>query len=228
MDFKIFGILTYQYDFSHIFGMQNGIKMVLGLQWFLIPVEYIYSKITIWPPDNISLIYLCWITIVYMCTGFRFTCLLLYTLTSWARPCLCNKMSNWLITVQVEIFTGRYFHEFGSDRHFACFYFHDYPKGVANLHRVDQWVNLPLSPNKHHRHTSSMKSLLEMALRPISFNLQVGNIHYIIKEMNILLIEIFADLSLTVQTFRSLMNEVQIFREFLFLRLWFDLQNSRK
>ena len=66
---------------------------------------------------------------------------------------------------------------FGSDRHFASFCFRDYPKGVANLHRVDQWVSLPLSPNNHHRHTSSMKSSLEMALRPVSFNLQVRNIH---------------------------------------------------
>ena len=32
------------------------------LKWFLIPVKYIYSKITIWSSDNISLIYLCWIT----------------------------------------------------------------------------------------------------------------------------------------------------------------------
>ena len=34
-----------------------------------------------------------------------------------------------------------------------------------------------MSPNNHHRHTSSMKSSLEMALRLISFNLQVRNIH---------------------------------------------------
>ena len=34
------------------------------------------------------------------------------------------------ITVQVEIF-ARYFCEFGSDRHFASFYFRDCPKGVA-------------------------------------------------------------------------------------------------
>ena len=34
---------------------------------------------------------------------------------------------------------------------FREFYFCDYPKGVANLHRVDQWVSLPLSPNNHHR-----------------------------------------------------------------------------
>ena len=60
---------------------------------------------------------------------------------------------------------------------FREFLFSQLSKGVANLHRVDQWVSLPLSPNNHHRHTSSMKRSLEMALRPVSFNLQVRNIH---------------------------------------------------
>ena len=41
-------------------------------------------------------------------------------------------------------------------------------------------VSLPLSPNNHYRHTSSMKSLLEMALRPISLILQVGNKHTVL------------------------------------------------
>ena len=36
--------------------MENGIKMIFVSKWFLIPVEYIDSKITICPPD-ISLIY---------------------------------------------------------------------------------------------------------------------------------------------------------------------------
>ena len=34
-------------------------------KWFFIPVEYIDSKITIWSPDDISLIYLCWATYMY-------------------------------------------------------------------------------------------------------------------------------------------------------------------
>ena len=79
---------------------------------------------------------------------------------------------------------GRYFREFGSDRHFASFYFRDYPKGVANLHRVDQWVSLPLSTNNHYRHTLSMKSSLELALRPVSFILQVRNIHVLHHSIN--------------------------------------------
>ena len=56
------------------------------------------------------------------------------------------------------MFAGRYFREFGSDRHFASFHFRDYPKGVANLHRVDQGVSLPLSPNSHYRHTSNIRN----------------------------------------------------------------------
>ena len=43
--------------------MENGIKMIFVSKWFLILVEYIDSKITIWPPDDISLINLCWVTI---------------------------------------------------------------------------------------------------------------------------------------------------------------------
>ena len=42
--------------------MENGIEMIFVSKWFLIPVKYIYIKITIWPPDNIGLIYLCWVT----------------------------------------------------------------------------------------------------------------------------------------------------------------------
>ena len=42
--------------------MENGIKMIFMSKRFLIPVEYTDSKITIWPPDDISLIYLCWVT----------------------------------------------------------------------------------------------------------------------------------------------------------------------
>ena len=42
--------------------MENGIKMIFVSEWFLIPVEYTDSKITIWPPDDISFIYLCWVT----------------------------------------------------------------------------------------------------------------------------------------------------------------------
>ena len=45
--------------------MENGIKMIFVLKWFLIPVDYIDNKITIWPPDDISLIYSCWVTICY-------------------------------------------------------------------------------------------------------------------------------------------------------------------
>ena len=44
--------------------MENGIKLIFVSKCFLIPVEYIDSKITIWPPDDISLIYLCWVTYV--------------------------------------------------------------------------------------------------------------------------------------------------------------------
>ena len=57
MYFQIHEILKYQFKFSHIFGMENGIKMIFMSKWFLICVEYIDSKIPIWPPDNISLIY---------------------------------------------------------------------------------------------------------------------------------------------------------------------------
>ena len=42
--------------------MESGIKMIVVSKRFLIPVEYIESKITIWPLDDISLIYLCWVT----------------------------------------------------------------------------------------------------------------------------------------------------------------------
>ena len=42
--------------------MENGIKMIFVSKWFFTAVEYIDSKITIWPPDDISLIYLCWVT----------------------------------------------------------------------------------------------------------------------------------------------------------------------
>ena len=52
----------YRFSFSHIFRMENGIEMVFVSIWFLIPAEYFDSKTTIWPPDNISLIYLCWVT----------------------------------------------------------------------------------------------------------------------------------------------------------------------
>ena len=41
------------------------IKMIFMSKLFLIPVEFIDSKITIWPPDDISLIYLCWVTIIH-------------------------------------------------------------------------------------------------------------------------------------------------------------------
>ena len=44
--------------------MENVIKMIFVSKWFLIPVEYIDSKITIWPPDNISLIYSRWVTLL--------------------------------------------------------------------------------------------------------------------------------------------------------------------
>ena len=44
--------------------MENGIKIMFMSKVFLIPVEYLDSKITIWPPDDISLIYLCWITFI--------------------------------------------------------------------------------------------------------------------------------------------------------------------
>ena len=37
--------------------MENGFKMIFVSKWFLIPVEYIDTKITVWPPDDISLIY---------------------------------------------------------------------------------------------------------------------------------------------------------------------------
>ena len=57
-------ILAYQFSFPHIFGMENGIKLIFVSKWFFIPVEYIDSKITIWPPDDISLIYSCWVTVV--------------------------------------------------------------------------------------------------------------------------------------------------------------------
>ena len=36
--------------------------MIFVSKWFLNPVEYTDNKITIWPPDNISLIYTCWVT----------------------------------------------------------------------------------------------------------------------------------------------------------------------
>ena len=69
---------------------------------------------------------------------------------AWANS---TEFENWIFfnnlyfdhILYLEIFAGRYFFEFGSDRHFASFYFRDYPKGAANLHRVDQWVSLPLS-----------------------------------------------------------------------------------
>ena len=41
MDFYILEILTYQFSFSHIFGMEKDIKMIFVSKWFLIPVEYI-------------------------------------------------------------------------------------------------------------------------------------------------------------------------------------------
>ena len=46
--------------------MENGIKMIFVSKWVLIPVEYIDSNITIWPPDDISLIYSCWVTYLYV------------------------------------------------------------------------------------------------------------------------------------------------------------------
>ena len=42
--------------------MENGIKMIIVSKWFLISIKYIDSKITICPPEDISLIYLCWVT----------------------------------------------------------------------------------------------------------------------------------------------------------------------
>ena len=53
----------YQFSFSHIFRMENGIEMIFVSKWFLIPAEYFDSKIWIRPPDDISLINLCWVTI---------------------------------------------------------------------------------------------------------------------------------------------------------------------
>ena len=41
-------------------------------------------------------------------------------------------------------------------------------------------------------------------------------------------VQCYTCVSLVVQTFRSLMNEGNIFREFLFSRLGFNSQNSRK
>ena len=46
--------------------MENSIKMIFVSKLFLIPVEYIDGKITIWPPDDINLIYLCWVTEINM------------------------------------------------------------------------------------------------------------------------------------------------------------------
>ena len=57
MDFWILEILTYQVSFFYIFGMENGMGIIFVPKWFLIRLEYSDSKITIWPPDNISLIY---------------------------------------------------------------------------------------------------------------------------------------------------------------------------
>ena len=48
--------------------MESGIKIIFVSKWFLIPVEYIDSKITIWPPDDISLIYSCWVTFINIVT----------------------------------------------------------------------------------------------------------------------------------------------------------------
>ena len=55
-NFLILEILTYQFQefkifnfFSHIFGMENDIRMIFISKWFLISVEYIDSKFTIWP-----------------------------------------------------------------------------------------------------------------------------------------------------------------------------------
>ena len=64
MDFHVLEILTYQFSFSYIFGMENGIKMIFVSKWFLIPVECIFNQITIWSPDDISLIYLRWVTYI--------------------------------------------------------------------------------------------------------------------------------------------------------------------
>ena len=41
--------------------MEIGIKMILMPKWFLISAEYIDIEIKIWPPDDISLIYSCWV-----------------------------------------------------------------------------------------------------------------------------------------------------------------------
>ena len=38
-------ILTYQFSFSQIFGMEKGIKMIFVSKGFLIPVEYIELKL---------------------------------------------------------------------------------------------------------------------------------------------------------------------------------------
>ena len=63
----------YQFSFFfHIFRMENGIKMIFVSKWFLIPVEYIDSKITIWPPDDISFIYLCWVTNIFRMLVYLF------------------------------------------------------------------------------------------------------------------------------------------------------------
>ena len=42
------GMTLYQFSVSYIFGMKNGIKMIFVTKGFLIPVEYIDSKIKIW------------------------------------------------------------------------------------------------------------------------------------------------------------------------------------
>ena len=55
----------HQFSLSHIFEMENGIRKISVSKWSLIPVENIDNKITIWPPDDMSLIYLCWVTFMY-------------------------------------------------------------------------------------------------------------------------------------------------------------------
>ena len=59
---------------------------------------------------------------------------------------------------------------------------------------------LTMSPNNHHRHTLSMKSSLELALRTVSFNLQVRNITCItsLNKWIFLLKEIFAGIFVSI------------------------------
>ena len=59
-NFWRFKHMPYLLSFPHIF--RSGIKMIFLSKWFLIPVEYIDSKITIWPPRDINLICLWWVT----------------------------------------------------------------------------------------------------------------------------------------------------------------------